>query len=132
MKRWLVDWTGFDDISLHFFAGALLFALFRGLLRTPRGFAMAAAVSAAAVNELIDALHAISRLHLIGEDLIWTVFGAGFALITSMLLPRLGRDSRQRRRSDRLKRVLAGGPSQRDFPPLRRARAGRTQRVTAG
>jgi hypothetical protein len=86
-KRWLVEWSGVDDLGLHLMAGMLLFALCRFLLDAPRWFAVASAILVGAINEVVDAMHVVLRVEAIGEDFLATAVGACLALTVSVFLP---------------------------------------------
>ncbi len=86
-KRWLVEWSGVDDLGLHLMAGMLLFALCRLLLDAPRWFAVASAILVGAINEMVDAMHVVLRVEAIGEDFLATAVGACLAFAVSVFLP---------------------------------------------
>jgi hypothetical protein len=86
-KQWLIHWSGVDDFGMHLLAGMVLFALFRLLFDSPRWLALVSTAVAAALNEVIDALHAVLPAQAIGEDILVTVAGANLALIVSYVMP---------------------------------------------
>ena len=112
VKRWLVDWSGVDDLGLHLMAGMLLFALCRLLLGAPRWFALASAILVGAINELVDAMHVVLRAEAIGEDFLATAVGACLAFAVSVFLPnRLRLRMKQRRAFARLRAAIGSPPS---------------------